>query len=146
MPGVPARPGRPAAPAGSDTEGMRRHRPSTTLLPFAVGGLMLIGWASRPAAAEGPKPDPNPGPKVEVKAGERRGVWAISTELDRDGHMWTAECPDAIVARRVQAIARASWTALQEIENPEFDAKVCSLLFLLRGGVLTRVDPLRPPH
>lgn len=62
--------------------------------------------------------------EVEVRAGERRGVWAISTELDREGHMWTAECPDAIVARRVQAVARASWAALQEIEHPEFDAKV----------------------
>lgn len=68
--------------------------------------------------------------KVEVTAGSRTGVWVIQTELDPEGHMWTAEGPDAIVARRVRAIAKASWEALQGMESPAFDAKVCSVLSL----------------
>ena len=79
-------------------------------------------------------------PEVEVKAGERRGVWAVSTEFDKDGHMWTAHGPDAIVARRVQAVARASWAALQEMESADFDAKVS----LSRTGLRCDADSCAP--
>lgn len=64
--------------------------------------------------------------KVEVSA-DKRGVWVIATEMDPQGRMWTSEGPDAIVARRVRSIAKASWVALQGMESPDFDAKVSTL-------------------
>ncbi|TFY57330.1 hypothetical protein EVJ58_g7084 [Rhodofomes roseus] len=60
---------------------------------------------------------------VDVKAGARQGVWAIATEVDREGHVWTAEGPDAVVARRVKALAQATWEALKGMEGGNFEVK-----------------------
>ncbi|CAL1710724.1 unnamed protein product [Somion occarium] len=51
----------------------------------------------------------------------RTGVWKVSTEFDRDGHMWTSNGPDAVVARRIRAVAKATWGASQEIESEGYD-------------------------
>ncbi|VDC03786.1 unnamed protein product [Peniophora sp. CBMAI 1063] len=48
--------------------------------------------------------------EVEVKG----GVWRIMTGVDEKGTMWTARGPDALVARRVREIARATWDAMKE--------------------------------
>ncbi|ESK98055.1 pre-rrna processing protein utp22 [Moniliophthora roreri MCA 2997] len=45
------------------------------------------------------------------------GVWRVSTKVDEKGVMWTARGPDVIVARRVQALAQATWKCLQESED-----------------------------
>ncbi|KAA1477008.1 Nrap protein [Dentipellis sp. KUC8613] len=50
---------------------------------------------------------------VVVTAGHK-GVWTIATDADKDGHMWTANGPDNIVALRVKAIAKATWDYLQQ--------------------------------
>ena len=70
--------------------------------------------------------------KVEVSP-DKAGVWVVSTEMDPEGRMWTAEGPDAIVARRVRSIAKASWAALQGMESSEFDAKVGFLIRIVHA-------------
>ncbi|KAK0482507.1 Nrap protein [Armillaria novae-zelandiae] len=45
------------------------------------------------------------------------GVWAIRTETDKTGRAWTWKGPDAIVARRVQALAKATWLHLKSVER-----------------------------
>ncbi|PBK93042.1 Nrap protein [Armillaria gallica] len=45
------------------------------------------------------------------------GVWAIRTEMDKTGRAWTWKGPDAIVARRVQALAKATWLHLKSVER-----------------------------
>ncbi|KAK7059108.1 U3 snoRNP protein [Paramarasmius palmivorus] len=45
------------------------------------------------------------------------GVWKVSTKVDEKGTMWTTNGPDIIVARRVQALAQATWTCLQNTEG-----------------------------
>lgn len=54
----------------------------------------------------------------------RAGVWKVSTEFDREGHMWTAHGPDAVVARRIRAVANATWQASQKIESESYDVSV----------------------
>ncbi|KAL5521182.1 hypothetical protein ACEPAG_9105 [Sanghuangporus baumii] len=44
---------------------------------------------------------------VHVKAGSGNGAWTITTSADRSGRAWTAEGPDAVVARRIKALASA---------------------------------------
>ncbi|OCH85324.1 Nrap protein [Obba rivulosa] len=61
--------------------------------------------------------------KPVAAAGTRQGVWSVATEMDPDGHIWTSSGPDAIVARRVGAIARATWECLQNIESSQLDVK-----------------------
>ncbi|KAF9808684.1 hypothetical protein IEO21_07796 [Rhodonia placenta] len=56
-----------------------------------------------------------------VTAGAKAGVWTLPTERDPDGHMWTARSPDAIVARRVRALAKATWECLGGIESRKLD-------------------------
>ncbi|KAF9270066.1 Nrap protein [Marasmius fiardii PR-910] len=45
------------------------------------------------------------------------GVWRVSTKIDEQGTMWTRNGPDFIVARRVHALAQATWKRLQEMER-----------------------------
>ncbi|KZT00334.1 Nrap protein [Laetiporus sulphureus 93-53] len=67
--------------------------------------------------------------QVTVTADARVGVWAVATELDPDGHVWTRAGPDAVVARRVRALAQATWECLQGIERDVFDVLVCGPFF-----------------
>lgn len=52
-----------------------------------------------------------------------RGVWRISTELDKEGYIWTSHGPDAMVARRVKDIAKATWACLEGMEQGVLDVK-----------------------
>ncbi|EED77719.1 predicted protein [Postia placenta Mad-698-R] len=61
------------------------------------------------------------GAAAGVIAGAKAGVWTLPTERDPDGHMWTAKSPDAIVARRVRALAKATWECLGGIESRKLD-------------------------
>ncbi|KAF4578353.1 hypothetical protein EYR36_000160 [Pleurotus pulmonarius] len=56
-----------------------------------------------------------------VRAESQKGVWKLSTEMDQTGHIWTTEGPDAVVARRIQALARATYEILQR-DNLEVKA------------------------
>ncbi|KAF9652507.1 Nrap protein [Thelephora ganbajun] len=41
------------------------------------------------------------------------GAWVIRTSEDPSGKMWTSNGPDAVVARRIAAFAKATWNRLQ---------------------------------
>lgn len=55
--------------------------------------------------------------KVEVSAPQGTagspGAWVIRTSTDPSGKMWTSSGPDAVVARRITAFAKATWGQLQ---------------------------------
>ena len=56
--------------------------------------------------------------KVEVQTSRGSagsfGAWVIRTSEDPSGKMWTSSGPDAVVARRITAFAKATWDRLQE--------------------------------
>ena len=47
----------------------------------------------------------------------KNAAWSLATEFDPTGHMWTSSGPSAVVARRVTAIAKASWGTLSALES-----------------------------
>ncbi|KAF8066902.1 Nrap protein [Lyophyllum atratum] len=51
------------------------------------------------------------------------GVWNISTDLDKEGRIWTGHGPDLIVAHRVKALAKATWDHLQGMEAGNFNVQ-----------------------
>jgi U3 small nucleolar RNA-associated protein 22 len=53
-----------------------------------------------------------------------KGVWRVFTEHDREGHVWTCNGPDLVVARRVRSLADATWNCLQTLERAQIDIKV----------------------
>ena len=53
-----------------------------------------------------------------------KGVWKVSTEHDREGHVWTCNGPDLVVARRVRSLAEGTWNCLQTLEKAQIDIKV----------------------
>ena len=53
------------------------------------------------------------------------GAWVIRTSEDPSGKMWTSSGPDAVVARRVTAFARATWNQLQGDPYSFKDVSVC---------------------
>ncbi|KAI0067104.1 Nrap protein [Artomyces pyxidatus] len=59
---------------------------------------------------------------VIVTAGTK-GVWTLSTEFDRAGHMWTAEGPDIVAAHRIRVLAKATCSVLQGMESGSLDVK-----------------------
>jgi U3 small nucleolar RNA-associated protein 22 len=79
----------------------------------------------------------DPGPEVySSSVAGAKGVWSLKTETDPDGHMWTLDAPDTVVARRVRALAQATHSYLQGVESgvPEvsvsFSARTVSRLSL----------------
>ena len=52
------------------------------------------------------------------------GVWKVATEFDVGGHMWTGHGPDAVVAHRITALAKATWDLLQGMESGSLDVRV----------------------
>ncbi|THG99128.1 hypothetical protein EW026_g3163 [Hermanssonia centrifuga] len=83
---------------------------------------------------------------VPLLTGGKSGAWAVSTELDPTGHMWTSNGPDAIVARRVRTIAKASWSCLQEVEGGDFDVKTLFVHPTEHYDILMRLDPSALPR
>ena len=59
---------------------------------------------------------------------KKAGVWAISTELDKSGYMWTSQGPDLIAAHRVRTIAKATWDCLIAVEAGDLNVKVYNYL------------------
>ena len=55
-----------------------------------------------------------------------KGVWALMTEADPDGRMWTVDAPDVVAARRVRALAQATHAYLQGVESGVLDVRVSS--------------------
>jgi U3 small nucleolar RNA-associated protein 22 len=52
------------------------------------------------------------------------GVWRLSTEVDKEGHVWTSRGPDVVAANRIRALAQATWVQLQGMEDGSLDVKV----------------------
>jgi len=57
------------------------------------------------------------------KAGSA-SVWKVTTEHDKDGHVWTSHGPDLVVARRLRALAEATWNCLQRLEQGPMNVQV----------------------
>jgi U3 small nucleolar RNA-associated protein 22 len=53
-----------------------------------------------------------------------KGVWALQTEADPDGRMWTVDAPDVVAAHRVRALAQATHDYLQGVELGVLDVPV----------------------
>ncbi|KAJ2972666.1 hypothetical protein NUW54_g12215 [Trametes sanguinea] len=47
----------------------------------------------------------------------RDTAWSMSTPFDPQGHMWTSSGPNAVIARRITALAKATWECLQGMET-----------------------------
>lgn len=51
-------------------------------------------------------------------------AWSLVTSVDPSGHMWTSFGPNAVVARRIATIAKASWATLAQSDSKDLEAKV----------------------
>lgn len=85
--------------------------PVTKERGFAVVVHFLANWEWR-TGADVPLFGKVEASTVEASAGSR-GAWAIRTSADPNGRMWTSNGPDAVVARRITAFAKATWNHLQ---------------------------------
>ena len=74
-------------------------------------------WAAGVRVSLFDEPDPahvTEDAKAPVEVEVKGGVWRIMTAVDEKGTMWTTRGPDALVARRVREIARATWDAMKD--------------------------------
>ncbi|KAI0317967.1 Nrap protein [Amylostereum chailletii] len=62
-------------------------------------------------------------PSTSTAPAWSKGVWALSTELDPTGKMWTSDGPDLVVAQRIRALAKATWDCLKGMETGILDVK-----------------------
>ncbi len=51
-------------------------------------------------------------------------TWSLVTKFDPSGHVWTSLGPNAVIARRITAIAKATWETLISFDSQDFDVKV----------------------
>ncbi|KAI9456746.1 Nrap protein [Russula earlei] len=64
----------------------------------------------------------DPGPDVySSSVVGAKGVWALMTEPDPDGRLWTADAPDVVAARRIRALAHATHAYLQGVQSGVLD-------------------------
>ena len=117
--------------ASSSRDAQRESIPGTRERGFALVVEFLKDWEWAnglfvPVQGDQDIPDGAAGDaRIPSHAGGRTGVWRISTEFDREGYMWTSAGPDAVVARRIRALAKAAWTTLEGMDGVDFDVKVC---------------------
>jgi U3 small nucleolar RNA-associated protein 22 len=66
-------------------------------------------------------------------------AWKLVTKMDPDGRVWTAQGPDAVVARRVQALAKATCQVVDGLDRDELVVKVsdCSDFSISQATSLT---------
>ncbi|KAF9531369.1 Nrap protein [Crepidotus variabilis] len=50
-------------------------------------------------------------------------VWKLSTEYDREGHVWAYKGPDLLVAHRIKALATATWGLLQGMDYGQLNVQ-----------------------
>ncbi|KAJ6612257.1 Nrap protein [Mycena sp. CBHHK59/15] len=82
----------------------------------------------------------------QPSASTKTGVWIISTEADRDGHIWTMHGPDVMVAHRIRALAKATWTVLNGSEQGKLDVKSMFIHPTDDYDFLVRMDPAVLPR
>ncbi|KAI0635441.1 Nrap protein [Trametes polyzona] len=71
--------------------------------------------------ANAPQPGPHPSTSQDV-------AWSLVTPFDSEGHMWTSTGPNAVVARRITSLAKATWDSLRGMETAESSGS-CKRLF-----------------
>lgn len=86
------------------------------------GGLWVCLYGpKKEESEEDAEASPKAAPAPKASSG---GVWTLSTDLDNDGKVWTRKGPDAIVAKRIRAIAGATWNYMQTMEEGTFNVQV----------------------
>ncbi|KAJ7116340.1 Nrap protein [Mycena epipterygia] len=78
--------------------------------------------------------------------GSKTGVWRISTEADREGHIWTQHGPDVMVAHRIRALAKATWSCLHGMEEGKLDVKAIFIHPTDDYDFLVRMDSVVLPR
>ena len=68
-----------------------------------------------------------------------QGVWRLSTELDKEGYVWSSHGPDAVVAHRIKELAKATWACLEGIEQGVLEVKVDLLLSWSCTSIFTKL-------
>ena len=106
------------AKPGASTETQNDSTPGTKERGFALVVRLLADWDWEgglhvPLYGSNPEEDQPDAPQSHHISGPSRGAWHVRTELDTNGRMWTTHGPDAVVARRVKDIAKATWHVLQ---------------------------------
>ncbi|KAK7032899.1 mannose-6-phosphate isomerase [Favolaschia claudopus] len=91
-------------------------------------------------------PESAAGDPLPASNNSRSGVWKISTEVDREGNVWTVHGPDAMVANRVRALAKATWDYLQNMEEGELDVKAIFIHPTDDYDFVVRLDPSALPR
>ncbi|KAF7375127.1 Mannose-6-phosphate isomerase [Mycena sanguinolenta] len=86
------------------------------------------------------------GDPLPASTSSRAGVWKISTEFDPDGKVWTLHGPDVMVAHRVRALAKATWNALQGMEDGKVDVKSLFIHPTDDYDFVVRMDPAALPR
>ncbi|KAF9475207.1 Nrap protein [Pholiota conissans] len=79
-------------------------------------------------------------PSTSTRSGNA-SVWKVSTELDKDGHVWTHQGPDLVVAHRVHALANATWNCLQGIEQGQLNVQSIFIHPTDDYDILVKLDP-----
>ncbi|PPQ96699.1 hypothetical protein CVT26_010251 [Gymnopilus dilepis] len=70
-----------------------------------------------------------------------KGVWKIATEHDVDGHVWTQQSPDLLVANRVRALANATWNFMQGLESGQLNVQGMFIHPTQDYNILLHLDP-----
>ncbi|THH22517.1 hypothetical protein EUX98_g8176 [Antrodiella citrinella] len=107
--------------SASPSQQQQTNVPGTKERGFAKVVELLKEWKWEQGIFVPYGDDTEDAPKSVFNASGRDGVWKISTEFDPEGYMWTRDAPDAIMARRIQTIAGATWSCLQTLEDGNLD-------------------------
>ncbi|KAI0674034.1 Nrap protein [Trametes maxima] len=113
-------------PAGEGTASSMASVPGSKERGFAqvVGFLKDWEWAAGLVVPLDNADQTAEGTSTTPPAMTSRDVaWSLSTPFDPQGHMWTAVGPNAVVARRVTALARATWECLKGLESGSSNVK-----------------------
>jgi U3 small nucleolar RNA-associated protein 22 len=103
--------------------------PQTKERGFALVVLFLSHWEWEnglfvPIYGDETEEAVGKGVALGTNSAGRRAVWALRTEHDLEGNIWTVDGPDAVVARRVTAVAKATLSPLRACEGSDTEIKV----------------------
>jgi U3 small nucleolar RNA-associated protein 22 len=89
------------------------------------GGVWVGLYGPRPSS-EGGVEDSGAAVSKGAGAAGPNAAWILQTAMDKDGKMWTRHGPDVIVAKRIRALAGATYGFMRGIENlhGSFDVRV----------------------
>ncbi|KAI0084988.1 Nrap protein [Irpex rosettiformis] len=137
--------------AKSEGEKEKASVPSTKERAFALVVQFLAKWEWEgglfvPIYGSEVDGGSSAAPEVRSASTSRRGAWTIRTERDAEGYIWTVNGPDAVVARRIKDIARATWNSLQVIDGTDAGVKNLFLHPTTHYEVLVGIDRAHAPR